>query len=85
MKVRNPIYPGGKAYLPVFLHPRWQPLPPTHKHRKRLLTRDTLEALALPTPTPACERTIKANVVALDQVIMFNRRNSESERNDLRA
>src|ERR1051325_10529829 len=30
-------------------------------------------ALALPSPTPVCERTIKADVVALDQVIMFNR------------
>src|ERR1041385_4111359 len=30
-------------------------------------------ALALPSPTPACARTIKADVVALDQVIMFNR------------
>src|ERR1044072_8139603 len=29
--------------------------------------------LALPPPTPICERTIKANVVALDQVIMYNR------------
>ena len=26
-----------------------------------------------PAPTPACERTIKADVVALDQVIMYNR------------
>jgi hypothetical protein len=33
----------------------------------------TAEALALPSPTPVCERTIKANVVAFDQVIMFNR------------
>src|SRR5262249_59480698 len=32
-----------------------------------------VDSLALPTPTPACARTIKANVVALDQVIMFNR------------
>jgi hypothetical protein len=32
-----------------------------------------LEALALPTPTPTCNRTIKADVVALDQVIMYNR------------
>jgi len=31
------------------------------------------EALALPTPAPVCERTVKANVVALDQVIMYNR------------
>src|SRR5215217_4971856 len=31
------------------------------------------EALALPPPTPVCERTVKANVVALDQVIMYNR------------
>ena len=29
--------------------------------------------VALPPPTPVCERTIKANVVALDQVIMYNR------------
>ena len=31
------------------------------------------DALALPAPTPACTRTIKADVVALDQVIMYNR------------
>ncbi|HEU4507086.1 MAG TPA: hypothetical protein VFR78_02520 [Pyrinomonadaceae bacterium] len=31
------------------------------------------ESLALPTPTPACSRTIKASVVALDQAIMYNR------------
>src|SRR5215216_5025191 len=31
------------------------------------------EALALPTPAPVCERTVKANVVALDQVIVYNR------------
>ena len=30
-------------------------------------------AIALPTPTPVCTRTIKADVVALDQAIMFNR------------
>jgi manganese oxidase len=35
----------------------------------------TTAALALPSPTPlpVCARTIKANVVALDQVIMYNR------------
>jgi manganese oxidase len=27
----------------------------------------------VPAPTPACERTVKADVVALDQVIMYNR------------
>lgn len=30
-------------------------------------------AAQAPSPTPACERTIKADVVALDQVIMYNR------------
>src|SRR6476659_7012106 len=30
-------------------------------------------ALPAPTPAPICERTVKANVVALDQVIMYNR------------
>ena len=36
--------------------------------------------------TPVCERTIKADVVALDQVIMFNRLGgSEPGGNDLRA
>jgi len=29
--------------------------------------------IALPAPTPACEHVIKADVVALDQVIMYNR------------
>ncbi|HEX6043412.1 MAG TPA: hypothetical protein VFZ22_02900 [Pyrinomonadaceae bacterium] len=33
----------------------------------------TILPLPSPTPTPACSRTIKADVVALDQVIMFNR------------
>ena len=40
-------------------------------------TGDTTQALALatptPTPVPVCARTIKADVVALDQVIMYNR------------
>jgi hypothetical protein len=31
------------------------------------------DVITLPPPTPVCERTIKANVVALDQVIMYNR------------
>lgn len=36
---------------------------------------DTTQLLALPSPTPVpvCSRTIKADVVALDQVIMYNR------------
>jgi hypothetical protein len=29
--------------------------------------------VAVDSPTPSCERTIKADVVALDQVIMYNR------------
>src|SRR5436190_3593655 len=29
--------------------------------------------LQLPAPTPNCERIVKADVVALDQVIMYNR------------
>src|SRR5215216_7456887 len=31
------------------------------------------EALPAPSPTPVCARTIKADVVALDQAIMYNR------------
>src|SRR5215211_3456496 len=32
-----------------------------------------VEILPAPSPTPVCARTIKADVVALDQVIMYNR------------
>ena len=32
-----------------------------------------VDILPAPSPTPACARTIKADVVALDQVIMYNR------------
>jgi len=31
------------------------------------------DVLPAPSPAPVCARTIKANVVALDQVIMYNR------------
>ncbi|HKV37036.1 MAG TPA: hypothetical protein VJP89_22035, partial [Pyrinomonadaceae bacterium] len=34
---------------------------------------DAAVALPSPTPIPVCLRTIKANVVALDQILMFNR------------
>src|SRR6185503_8101369 len=34
---------------------------------------DPVEILPLPSPTPVCARTIKADVVALDQAIMYNR------------
>ena len=32
-----------------------------------------VDILPAPSPTPVCARTIKADVVALDQVIMYNR------------
>src|SRR4029079_452174 len=32
-----------------------------------------IDILPAPSPTPVCSRTIKADVVAVDQVIMFNR------------
>ena len=81
MKVRNPIYLGGKAYLPAFLlvlalaaitaNAQTQSTAVDPGNVDPILTPS--DALALPSPTPVCERTIKANVVALDQVIMFNR------------
>src|SRR4026207_2231118 len=74
MKVRNPIYPRGKAYLPVFLlFLALAAITANAQTQEAVADPGTVEALALPSPTPVCERTIKANVVALDQVIMFNR------------
>jgi hypothetical protein len=34
---------------------------------------DAVDILPAPSPTPVCARTIKADVVALDQAIMYNR------------
>ncbi len=80
MKMKDPIYPWRKSSLLIFLlFPALLSLAAVSargQQSQTLPADDTAgEALALPTPTPApvCARTIKANVVALDQVIMFNR------------
>ena len=75
MTVQNPIYPWGKAYLPVFLLVFALAALTASAQTQDAAAMDpvAVDAVALPTPTPACARTIKANVVALDQVIMFNR------------
>ena len=79
MKKTDPIYLWRKSSLLVFLLlPALLSIAAVSAsgQTQTLPADDTAgEALALPTPTPVpvCARTIKANVVALDQVIMFNR------------
>src|ERR1041384_7223517 len=81
MKIKSPIYPSRKFPLPFFLF-SVALLSLTALTARAQTQTDTATivqdpangaALALPSPTPVCERTIKADVVALDQVIMFNR------------
>ena len=66
MKITNPIYPWRKTSLPIFLLCLVLLSVAASTHAQTT-------AVAVPAPTPACERIIKANVVALDQIIMFNR------------
>ena len=75
MKIKNPIYPWRKSSLLIFLL-AFALLAITANAQTQTAVGDPVaggDALALPSPTPTCARTIKANVVALDQVIMFNR------------
>lgn len=73
---QTPIYLAGKAYLPAFLLVlALAAITANAQTQEAVADPASAEVLALPTPTPipACSRTIKAAVVALDQVIMFNR------------
>jgi len=75
MKITNPIYPWRMSSLLFFLLAFALLAITANAQQTETMPADpgTTEALALPSPTPACNRTIKADVVALDQVIMFNR------------
>ncbi len=77
MKIKNPIYPWRKSSLLIFLLAFvLLSLTANAQTQTEAAAADPVaggEALALPSPTPTCARTIKADVVALDQVIMFNR------------
>jgi manganese oxidase len=84
MKTTNSFYPWRKFPLPVFLlcllllsltasvNAQTSQTTPA---QDPVLVDGGGQALAVPSPTPVttCDRTIKADVVALDQVIMFNR------------
>src|SRR5689334_9563256 len=85
MKTNNPIYPLRKTSLPVFLCLLLL-LITASVNAQTTQTTQTVDpvpvdgggqVIAAPTPTPvpgtSCARIIKADVVALDQVIMFNR------------
>src|SRR5262245_29936759 len=74
MKVKTLSTPRRKVYLPIFLlFLALAGVTANAQTQTAVADPGTTEALALPSPTPACARTIKADVVALDQVIMFNR------------
>jgi len=80
MKIKDPIYPWRKSSVRIFLLPCLVLLSMTISTRAQNATTnetavDGEAAVALPSPTPipVCSRTIKANVVALDQILMFNR------------
>ena len=78
-KIKIPIYHWRKSSLPFFLlNLALLSLTALTANAQTQTDSATIApdggaALALPSPTPVCERTIKADVVALDQVIMFNR------------
>ena len=75
MKIKNPIYPWRKSSTLIFLL-AFVLLGISANAQTQTAVADPVaggDALALPSPTPTCARTIKADVVALDQVIMFNR------------
>jgi len=81
MKNKHPSYPWRKSSLQFFLLPCLVLLAlTTSSYAQNQTTQEAVidgEAAAVaipsPTPVPVCLRTIKANVVALDQIIMFNR------------
>lgn len=80
MKIKDPIYPWRKSSVRMFLLPCLVLLSLTISTRAQNPTTnetavDGEAAVALPSPTPipVCSRTIKAHVVALDQILMFNR------------
>lgn len=77
MKIKKPIYPWRKSSTLIFLLAfAWLAITANAQTQTAVVEPDPVaggDALALPSPTPACARTIKADVVALDQVIMFNR------------
>src|ERR1041385_4779106 len=78
-KIKIPIYHWRKSSLPFFLlNLALLSLTALTANAQTQTDSATIApdggaALALPSPTPVCERSIKADVVALDQVIMFNR------------
>jgi len=76
MKIKSPIYPSRKSSLPYFLLSlallalTALTAGAQTQTDNAAVVQDPVDsaALAVATPTPACARTIKANVVALDQV-----------------
>ncbi len=75
MKIKNPSYLWRKSSLLIFLPLMLLSLTTSTNAQSAAAAPPAEEALAVasPTPFPTCARTIKANVVALDQIIMFNR------------
>lgn len=72
MKVQNRIYPGRKVYLPILLLVlALAAITADAQTADSVVDPTPVQTLALPAPTWA--RTIKSSVVALDQVIIFNR------------
>lgn len=74
MKINKPIYPWRKTSLPIFLLTLLLSATTSTFAQTAVLDEPvTQDDLAAPVPAPVCARTIKASVVALDQILMFNR------------
>ena len=73
MKSKHTTHRRRKVSFLLFLSTLALLLTTISAHAQEGLTEPLLEPLPSPSPAPVCNRTIKANVVALDQAIMYNR------------
>lgn len=73
MRIKNRTHPRRKISFLLFLPSLVLLLTAISAQAQFKLPEEPPAALPAPAPTPVCNRTIKADVVALDQVIMFNR------------
>lgn len=73
MRIKNKTHPRSRLSFLLFLSSLVLLLTAISAQAQFKLPDEQPAAVPAPAPTPACNRTIKADVVALDQVIMFNR------------
>jgi hypothetical protein len=73
MKSKDKAHQRSKLSFLLFLSSLVILLSALNAQAQFILPDEPPDAVAAPAPTPVCNRTIKADVVALDQAIMFNR------------